>query len=454
MLKIYNTLTKRKEEFIPKSDEVKIYTCGVTVYDDCHIGHGRSLYIFEIMRRYFKHLGFKVKFVRNITDVDDKIINKAREVSLQSHISIIEAFEKVRKKYIDSYYKDLEILSIPSADIEPLATENIPYMIEFISGLINKGFAYQREGNVYFSVRKFPFYGKLSGKKIDNLLSGVRIDEDPLKKDALDFALWKRAKLNEPYWDSPWGKGRPGWHIECSVMSQRYLDTETLDIHGGGLDLIFPHHENEIAQSEAFSGKPFSSYWIHHGLLTINSEKMAKSLGNFITIKDAVKKYSSLTLKLFYLTAHYRSPLDFNETKLSEVMSIKRRIKVALYQLRYFKDIYVKDFSYDNIKAIYKKFIDSMDDDFNMPLAFSSLFELMGEINTKSIKEERFFEEAKALLKLILDIFLLPSEVTIGDGVIGLKNSLGKIEEWEREINIKEIEEKIFQRKNLRMNKR
>jgi cysteinyl-tRNA synthetase len=282
---IYNSLTQKKEEFIPlRPPKVNIYTCGVTVYDDSHIGHARSLYIFDVIRRYLEYRGFKVRLVRNITDIDDKIINRAKELNTD--------WKELIKKYIDRYYQDLEVLGIEKGDDEPRATENISDMIKYIESLINKGYAYVTPSGVYFSVRKFKNYGKLSGQSIDQMLTGVRKEPDETKKDPLDFALWKLSKSDEPSWDSPWRKGRPGWHIECSTMSMKYLKTQTLDIHAGGRDLIFPHHENEIAQAEALTGKPFAKYWIHHGLLTINGQKMAKSLGNFVTIKDFINKYT------------------------------------------------------------------------------------------------------------------------------------------------------------------
>ncbi|OGW60346.1 MAG: cysteine--tRNA ligase, partial [Nitrospirae bacterium RIFCSPLOW2_12_42_9] len=260
-----------------------MYTCGVTVYDECHIGHARSLYIFDVMRRYLTYRGYQITLVRNITDIDDKIINRAKELKI--------SWSELTEKCVKSYYQDLDSLRISKADYEPRATENIPEMIKHIEGLIAKGYAYTTETGVYFRVRDFKDYGKLSGQGIDAMRSGARKEPDETKEDALDFALWKKSKPDEPFWESPWGKGRPGWHIECSVMSAKYLKTETLDIHAGGRDLIFPHHENEIAQSEALSGKPFARYWLHHGLLTINNQKMAKSLGNFITIKDFIEKH-------------------------------------------------------------------------------------------------------------------------------------------------------------------
>ena len=409
MLQIHNSLTKKKEEFKPQSQGiVNMYTCGVTVYDDCHIGHGRSLYIFEVIRRYLKFRGFKVNLVRNITDVDDKIINKARTVAQEKNISLEEAFTYVRETYVDSYCDDLELLEIPKADIEPLATENIAQMQDHINKLIEKGYAYQAEGNVYFSVRKFPPYGKLSGKKIDDLFSSVRIESDPSKKDPLDFALWKKAKEDEPYWDSPWGRGRPGWHIECSVMSQRYLKTETLDIHGGGRDLIFPHHENELAQSESLSAKAFANYWIHHGLLTIESQKMAKSLGNFITIKDVIGKYPADILKLFYLGAHYSSSIDFSWEKMDEAKKAYGRIDILLGKLS--KVSGQKRQRFEQIEKFRKEFTEAMDDDFNMPKALGVLFEIINECN-KLIETDDATKDAKLLcgldlIKEIADIFV------------------------------------------------
>jgi cysteinyl-tRNA synthetase len=390
MLKIYNTLSKKKEEFKPLNPpEVKMYTCGVTVYDSCHIGHCRSLYIFEVIRRYLQYKGFKVRFVRNITDVDDKIIDRAGKLSQEKNISLIEAFNEVRETYIDSYYQDLKLVGIPPADVEPKATENIEEMKRFIQKLIDKGFAYQVEGNVYFRLRKAKGYGQLSGRKVDDLFSAVRIEPDPLKEDPLDFALWKRSKPSEPKWQSPWGAGRPGWHIECSVMSLKHLGVQTLDIHGGGRDLIFPHHENEIAQSEAFTGKPFAKFWIHHGLLTINGQKMAKSLGNFVTIKDVLSKYPTDVLKLFYLQTHYSQPIDFSWEVMEGKRNALERIMIFLKAVKerecrrgfpieanHEKTVSGKELK-DEIKKAQIEFEEAMDDDFNTPGAVAALFEIV-----------------------------------------------------------------------------
>ncbi len=406
-LKIFNTLSKEKEVFKPlDAPGVNMYTCGVTVYDHCHIGHARSLYVFEVIRRYLKYRGYEVNLVRNITDVDDKIINRAREWTAERNISLEDAFEKVRTTYIDSYYEDLELMKLPMADSEPTATENIKEMQAYIEQLIAKGFAYQEGGNVYFSVRKLTGYGKLSGKKIDDLIDSVRIDKDSRKKDPLDFALWKEVKEDEPSWLSPWGRGRPGWHIECSVMSQKYLKTDTLDIHGGGLDLVFPHHENEVAQAEALTGKPFAKYWIHHGLLTINGQKMAKSLGNFFTVKDVLKKYPADILKLFYLGAHYASSIDFSFERMEEAKAAYERIKILhdKLQQQYGHVDITKEVSGGGAKeaeGLRQQFIEAMDDDFNMPRGLAVLFDLVSRFN-KTLESDG--ELKKFILKHALEV--------------------------------------------------
>tara|TARA_B100000315_G_scaffold258860_1_gene312486 strand:+ start:905 stop:2305 length:1401 start_codon:yes stop_codon:yes gene_type:complete len=415
-MKILNTLSKTKEEFKPLAgNTINMYTCGVTVYDHCHIGHGRSLYVFEVMRRYLKYKGFKVNFIRNITDIDDKIINRARTWADEQSISLQEAFDKVRNAYIDSYYDDLKRLCIPKADLEPKATENISDMIEYIGKLIAKEFAYEVSGSVYFSVRKVKDYGKLSGKKIDDLLESVRIDSDTAKKDPLDFALWKKAKEDEPNWDSPWGKGRPGWHIECSVMSQKYLKTQTLDIHGGGRDLVFPHHENEIAQSQSLTGKTFANYWIHHGLLTIDKQKMAKSLGNFITIKAVLDKYPADVLKVFYLQAHYSSSIDFSWERMEEAKKAYERIDILLGKV---KQLPASEPKTKEILKLKSDFSESMDDDFNMPKGLAVLFDLVNLCNKAIDDDDRtLLSEGYFLLKQISDIFSLTFETKELEGI-------------------------------------
>ncbi|HNX82033.1 MAG TPA: cysteine--tRNA ligase [Candidatus Omnitrophota bacterium] len=381
-LQIYNSLTRKKEVFKPLSSaKVNMYTCGVTVYDACHIGHARSLYIFEVMRRYLEYSGYQVNFVRNITDIDDKIINRANELKVP--------WKELVDTYIASYRQDLSWLGVRLGLLdkdkeEPRATKNVPEIIQYIQVLIEKGFAYATTSGVYFSVRKFKEYGKLSGQSIDQMLVGVRKDSDEAKEDPLDFALWKASKPGEPSWPSPWGDGRPGWHIECSVMSQKYLACDTLDIHAGGRDLIFPHHENETAQSEAKTGKPFANYWVHHGLLTINGQKMSKSLGNFVTIEDFKNKYWNADLmKLFYLNALYSSPVDYTEEKIEEARKALERFAILFHNVARIKKSFISsvrktDGFIEKRKAL---FIEAMDDNFNTPQALASLFDLLNETN-------------------------------------------------------------------------
>jgi cysteinyl-tRNA synthetase len=412
---IYNSLARKKEELIPLDPaKLNIYSCGVTVYDECHIGHARSLYIFDVIARYLKYRGFKVEFVRNITDIDDKIINRANELKID--------WKELVKKYIASYYEDLRVLGIDKADSEPRATENIPDMIKHIGILIDKGYAYVTDTGVYFSVRKFKDYGKLSGQSIEQMLSGVRKEADETKTDPLDFALWKKSKPGEPSWPSPWGQGRPGWHIECSVMSTKYLKTDTLDIHAGGRDLIFPHHENEIAQSEAQSGKPFAKYWLHHGLLTIDGQKMAKSLGNFITIKEALSKYPADALKIFFLQAHYSSPIDFSEKRMEEAKQALERILILTDKIEK-KAKQGENKSFKEVDEIKNRFIKAMDDDFNTSQALAALFDLVNTTN-KNIAQAPFIFSAAETLAELAAIFGLElkrgdSEI-LPDGIVAL----------------------------------
>ncbi len=429
---IYNSLTRKKVPFEPiHPPEVKIYTCGVTVYDESHIGHARSLYIFDVIRRYLKYRGYKANFVRNITDIDDKIINRARELKID--------WNELVKKYIERYYEDLDALGIEKGDSEPRATENIDQMVKYIEGLIAKGYAYATNTGVYFSVRKFKDYGKLSGQSIEQMLTGVRKEPDETKEDPLDFALWKLSVADEPFWDSPWGKGRPGWHLECSVMSQKFLKTDTLDIHAGGRDLIFPHHENEIAQSEALTGRPFAKYWIHHGLLTINGQKMAKSLGNFVTIKDVLSKCSADILKIFYLQAHYSNPIDFSWERIEEAKQALERILILMDKIGR-KEIEVKGrqltVESSEIENIKTKFIEVMDDDFNTPQALASIFELVNIAN-KKISDSTFILNAKNTLKELL-------------GILGVSLQGGR---QTSSISDEEIKAKILERERARKNK-
>ena len=375
-IRIYNSFTKTKEELVPLDGKtIRMYSCGVTVYDQCHIGHARSLYIFDVIRRYLKFRGYDVRFVRNITDIDDKIIARARELNKTS--------DEVSTANIASYYEDMERLGIDPADVEPRATGNIPEMIRHIEGLIASGHAYPADGDVYFKVRSFPDYGKLSGQSIEKMLEAVRIEKGEKKADPLDFALWKKSREGEPFWDSPWGRGRPGWHIECSCMSMKHLKCETLDIHAGGRDLIFPHHENEIAQSEALTSKPFAKYWIHHGLLTINGQKMSKSLGNFITVTDAVKKYPVDDLKLFFLSSLYASPIDFSDEKMIEAHKAMERFDILFWKAAAIVEKHPASGAVEAefVKRHKDKFLAAMDDDFNTPEALAALFNLVSDIN-------------------------------------------------------------------------
>jgi len=401
MLKIHNSLSKTKDLFTPQEESlVKMYTCGVTVYDDCHIGHARSLYVFEVIRKYLEYKGYKVQFVRNITDIDDKIINRAKELGID--------WKELVDKYIDSYYQDLKSLGISKADKEPRATENVGDMIKYVEKLIEKGYAYVTSAGVYFSVRKLKNYGKLSGQSIDKMKENVRISKDETKEDPLDFVLWKMAKEGEPSWPSPWGEGRPGWHIECSVMSQKYLKTDTLDIHGGGRDLIFPHHENECAQAESLTGKVFVNYWMHHGLLTINSQKMAKSLGNFITIQDAVGKYSADILKIFYLQAHYSSSVDFSDQRMEEAKKAYERIQIFMNRIDLIKKTKAEKDTSGLATQFRDKFTEAMDDDFNMPKGLAVLFDIINASNKILDTEDDIETKLAGISDLacdILDIF-------------------------------------------------
>ncbi|MFH1190007.1 MAG: cysteine--tRNA ligase [Candidatus Omnitrophota bacterium] len=411
-MKIYNSLARKKEELVPIRDKkIGMYVCGPTVYDEPHVGHARSAYIFDMIRRYLKYRCYEVKFVRNVTDVDDKIINKAKEMvdgrlsivdsdmATMSHepsaMSLEDAAKEVSKRYLDSYHRDMELLGIGRPDSEPKATEYIPKMIAFIEGLIAGGAAYASGGDVYFNVKTAKSYGKLSNQNIEKMESGARVLPGENKRDGLDFALWKSAKEGEPSWGSPWGKGRPGWHIECSVMSSDILGDE-FDIHGGGIDLIFPHHENEIAQSEG-SGKGFARSWIHNGLLTINGEKMAKSLGNFISIQDFMKKYKDADyLKLLFLSAHYRSPVDYTEEKIEEARKEKERIEIFLKTVKSniekFERVYNERPAFDpkvyfntSLKDVITyddNFEKAMSDDFNAPQALGEIFNMIHSGNS------------------------------------------------------------------------
>ncbi len=377
-LRIYNTLTGQKEDFEPiNPGKVTMYVCGVTVYDLCHIGHARSQVVFDAIARYIEHLGYELNYVRNFTDVDDKIIKRAGERGKES--------SEIANEFIAEFYTDMDALGIRRPSLEPKATEHIGQMIDVIQKLVDKGIAYPAEGDVYFSTRKFDGYGKLSKRNLDDMIAGERIKVDPRKKDPLDFVLWKAAKPGEPSWDSPWGQGRPGWHIECSAMSHEYLG-QPIDIHGGGKDLIFPHHENEIAQSEAAYGKPFVRYWMHNGFVQFNQEKMAKSTGNFQTIRDILDRYTPEALRFFLLSAHYRSPIEFAEQSLIEAQSAVDRLYDAQEALRQadFNETAMDEGALNDaqkelakqIQNAADEFTASMDDDFNTAKAGGHFFEI------------------------------------------------------------------------------
>ncbi len=372
-LRIFNTLTRRKEDFVPLiPGEARMYVCGVTVYDLSHIGHARSALSFDIIRRYLAFKGFKVTFVKNFTDVDDRIIRRANEEGVEAAV--------ISERYIAEYRADMASLGIKAPDVEPKATEHVPQMLELIERLLKRGIAYVLEGDVYFEVRRFPTYGKLSGKNLDELEAGARVDVDERKRDPLDFALWKAAKPGEPSWSSPWGPGRPGWHIECSAMAMQYLG-ETFDVHGGGEDLIFPHHENEIAQSEGATGKPFVRCWAHNGFVNLASEKMSKSLGNTLSIKDMVQRHEPEALRLYFLGTHYRHPLEFADERVSESAKALGRLQALVEEAERIGGKGTPKPGpdggvFDEVAAHRERFEAAMDDDFNTPQALGVLFDL------------------------------------------------------------------------------
>jgi len=420
-MKLYNTLTKRKEEFVPlKPGEVTMYSCGPTVYNYFHIGNARPFIVFDVLRRFLEYRGYKVTFVQNFTDIDDKMIRRANEEG--------KTVAEIAEKYIAEYYVDARGLGIKDPTIAPRATENIDAIIEMIKTLIDKGYAYVVDGDVYFKTSRFEEYGKLSGHKLEDLELGARIEVDERKENAMDFALWKAQKPGEPAWDSPWGKGMPGWHIECSAMACRYLG-ETIDIHSGGQDLIFPHHENEIAQSEACNGKPFARYWLHNGFININNEKMSKSKGNFFTVRDIVKHYDYEVIRFFLLSAHYRSPINFSDALLEQAKNALNRLYECRSNLKFFlekaeKDTFEEEI-YGDLDVYREKFIEAMEDDLNTADAMAAIFELVREINTRITADA-----GKKTIARALDLL---NELT---GVLGL---LRKEEEEELDENIKAL---------------
>ncbi|MGQ9475378.1 MAG: cysteine--tRNA ligase [Actinomycetota bacterium] len=400
-LKVYNTMTRRKEDFVPREEgKVSMYVCGPTVYNYIHVGNGRAYLVFDVIRRYLMHKGYQVFCVQNFTDVDDKIIARAREEG--------KTPEEVARFYEQAFLEDMRALGVLPPEVTPRATETIPRMLEMIQGLVDKGYAYAVDGDVFFSVERFPSYGKLSGRTLEEMRAGERVEVDERKRHPMDFALWKSAKPGEPAWDSPWGKGRPGWHIECSAMSLHYLGMG-FDIHGGGQDLIFPHHENEIAQSEAYTGQePFVRYWIHNGFVNIREEKMSKSLGNIILVREILRKYPADVVRMLTLQTHYRSPIDFGPEALEEARRAYERLENCLFALNSFlakppsrvapvrtqREVELSDsfFEYE------RRFEEAMDDDFNTARAMGVIFELVKDLNAYLAEQEKYPTPASPII--------------------------------------------------------
>lgn len=430
MLKIYNSLSNQKEVFTPiEENKIRLYVCGMTVYDHCHLGHARVLVVFDVIVRYLRASGYDVNYVRNITDIDDKIIKRANEKG--------EHFKQLTERFIDAMHEDEHALGVQSPTHEPKATDNIEEIITMISTLIDKGYAYQgKSGDVYYDVSKFETYGKLSGHNSDDLRSGERVAVNEDKDDPLDFVLWKMAKPEEPFWESPWGQGRPGWHIECSAMSTKLLGNH-FDIHGGGRDLQFPHHENEIAQSEACTGEHFANYWMHNGFIRIDEEKMSKSLNNFFTVRDVLKQFKAEEIRYFMLTSQYRSPLNYSTDQLEAAGASLDRFYKAMRGLKLAEAPHNTDYE--------KRFITAMDDDFNTPEALAVLFDLAHDINRA--KQSNNNSEAEALGALLKKLA----------GQLGLLE--GEIEDWfkgessEGGLNNADIETLVQQRIEAKANK-
>jgi len=461
-LNVYNTLSGGKEEFIPLCPgKVGMYVCGVTVYDFSHIGHARANVVFDVICRYLRYLNYDVTYVRNYTDIDDKIINRANSDGV--------TFNEISERFIREFDRDMMELGLDVPDIQPKATDHIRDIVSLISTLIGKGYAYQVGGDVYYCVDKFTDYLKLSKRNLNEMQAGARIEVDQRKRHPMDFALWKESKPGEPFWDSPWGKGRPGWHIECSAMSMKYLG-ETFDIHGGGKDLIFPHHENEIAQSESATGSLFARYWLHNGFVNINAEKMSKSLGNFFTIREVLQKYDSEVLRFFLISAHYRSPLDFSDQNLKEAEAGLERIYSALAGID--ETLAKSDGSinaiidnntlnsaekelFEKCELIKERFQEAMNDDFNTALAIASIFDLVRSVNRVVSEEGGRTPAGRALFALVLSRMKEVGDVL---GVFHSKpdNYLMRIKSKkliDSEITQEKIEELILERNTARRSK-
>lgn len=437
MISIYNTITNKKEEFTPiEKKSVKMYVCGPTVYNYIHIGNARPLIVFDVVRNYLEYKGYEVNYIQNITDVDDKIINKAIELG--------ESAEAISEKFIAEFFKDFDSLGLRRANLYPKVTENLEDIIEFINLLVEKEMAYFVEGNVYFRTEKFTEYGKLSNQSLKDLKIGSRIDIDEKKENPADFALWKKAKPKEIYWESPWGKGRPGWHIECSALAKKFLG-ETIDIHGGGVDLIFPHHENEIAQTESLTNKPFAKYWMHNGHLTINDEKMSKSLGNTLTVRELLNEYDSITLKFALLSVHYRSPLNFSELLIEQTVNGIERIKSSYTNLIYRLGNAENELISDEemllkVDELYLRFEKEMNDDFNTANSITVVFDAIKMVNIY-LNEENVSK--KALNSMIELIKVILGVLGLGDLIIE-KKAVGNEDQWIEDL----IEERNIAKRN------
>ena len=418
-MKVYNTMTRQKEEFVPQEEgKVKMYVCGPTVYNFFHIGNARPFVVFDTLRKYLEYRGYDVTFVQNFTDVDDKIINRAREEGITA--------PEVSDKYIEEYFKDAGAINVRPADVHPRVSETMDDIIRFVQDLIDKGYAYEVDGDVYYSTRKFKDYGKLSGQNIDDLEAGARIMIEEKKEDPLDFALWKaRKEEDEIAWESPWGMGRPGWHIECSTMSRKYLG-DTLDIHAGGQDLQFPHHENEIAQSECCNGVPFANYWMHNGYITIDNEKMSKSKGNFFTVRDILKEYDGEVMRFFLLSGHYRNPINFSDELMEQAKNSLGRMKNAKANLQHLikngadgEETAAEKEAAAGFDAYRQEFIQAMDDDLNTADGISAIFELITSIN-QTVKDgatKAFAKEALDALMELADVLGLLQQDEEADAV-------------------------------------
>ena len=431
-MKLYNTLTRKKEEFKPiEENKVRMYSCGPTVYNYFHIGNARPFIIFDTLRRYFEYRGYEVNFVQNFTDIDDKMIKKANEENI--------TVKELADKYIAEYFTDSKGLGIKEATVHPKATENIEAIIDIINKLIEKGYAYEVDGDVYFRVKKFKEYGKLSHQPLENLEAGARIEVGAVKEDPMDFTVWKAKKEGEPAWESPWGEGRPGWHIECSAMVNKYLGN-TIDIHSGGQDLIFPHHENEIAQSEAANDATFANYWLHNGYINVDNRKMSKSLGNFFTVRDVAKEFDYSVIRFFMLSAHYRNPINFSHDLLCQAKAGLERIETCVENLGFLAEN-AKDGECDaevkkQIEAFKQSFIDAMDDDINTADAISVIFELVKYVNI-SIDENSTLDTVNVAKNMIKE----------------LSQVLGVSVEKKQEFLDEDIEKLIEERNNARKEK-